>query len=477
LAHAQSQEEHVEQLNLAIADTVEQLSRILEDTLLVDDAINFDSLRVHDAPPELQIPANLSRRTIPPESVHKTLQRPTGLKALLPGVISRHEEAVRTAKADDERRAQEWTEREQRRLQALNDLELDHRVATEAFEAKKRQRNAEVDEFETAYRSGMNDAIVSYCSMVLERSTYPDDFPQNFSVAYTHSSKQIVVEYELPVPSIIPPISEYRYVKTKDQIAEKLRKPVEIKDIYQDIVASVALRTIHEIFESDQNGHIDVVCFNGFVRTVDPATGRDIAPHLISVRTTRQKFSEIDLGRIEKKTCLKNLGANVSRTPEEAQPVKPIVEFDMADSRFVDQHNLVSSLSSATNLMDLNPYEFEHLVANLFGQLGLESKLTRSSRDGGVDCVAYDSRPVLGGKVVIQAKRYKHTVGVAAVRDLYGTMINEGANKGILVTTSGYGPDAYDFARDKPIELIEGGGLLFLLQEIGVEARIAFSDQ
>ena len=65
-----------------------------------------------------------------------------------------------------------------------------------------------------------------------------------------------------------------------------------------------------------------------------------------------------------------------------------------------------------------------------------------------------NSRPVLGGKVVIQAKRYRHTVGVAAVRDLYGTMMNEGANKGILVATSGYGPDAFDFAKDKPIELI-----------------------
>ena len=50
--------------------------------------------------------------------------------------------------------------------------------------------------------------------------------------------------------------------------------------------------------------------------------------------------------------------------------------------------------------------------------------------------------------------------------------MNEGANKGILVTTSGYGPDAFEFAKDKPIELIEGGGLLFLLQEIGIEARI-----
>jgi restriction system protein len=69
----------------------------------------------------------------------------------------------------------------------------------------------------------------------------------------------------------------------------------------------------------------------------------------------------------------------------------------------------------------------------------------------------------LGGKVVIQAKRYRHTVGVSAVRDLYGTMMSEGANKGILVTTSGYGPDAFDFAKDKPIELIDGGGLLYLL--------------
>ena len=72
-----------------------------------------------------------------------------------------------------------------------------------------------------------------------------------------------------------------------------------------------------------------------------------------------------------------------------------------------------------------------------------ETKLTQASRDGGVDCVAYDNRPILGGKVVIQAKRYKNTVGVSAVRDLFGTMQNEGASKGILVTTSGYGRSSF----------------------------------
>jgi restriction system protein len=240
------------------------------------------------------------------------------------------------------------------------------------------------------------------------------------------------------------------------------------------VVASVALRTIHEIFEADQARHIDVVCFNGLIQTVDPSTGKDIRPHLISVRTIRERFCELELGRVEKRLCLKNLGAQVSPRPAEAQAVKPVIEFDMVDKRFVEQSDVLSDLESRPNLMEMNPFEFEHLVANLFGQMGLETKLTRSSKDGGVDCVAFDPRPVLGGKVVIQAKRYRHTVGVSAVRDLYGTMMNEGANKGILVTTSGYGPDAFDFAKDKPIELIEGGNLLYLLQQVGVEARIIF---
>jgi len=134
--------------------------------------------------------------------------------------------------------------------------------------------------------------------------------------------------------------------------------------------------------------------------------------------------------------------------------------------------DVLSDLESRPNLMDLNPFEFETLVANLFQQMGLETKLTRSSRDGGVDSIAFDKRPIVGGKVVIQAKRYKNTVGVSAVRDLYGTMMNEGANKGILVATSGYGPDAFDFAKDKPIELVDGGGLLYLLEQVGIKARI-----
>ena len=52
-------------------------------------------------------------------------------------------------------------------------------------------------------------------------------------------------------------------------------------------------------------------------------------------------------------------------------------------------------------------------------------------------------------------------------------MMNEGANQGILVTTSGFGAAAFNFVNDKPIELIDGGGLLYLLEtHAGTRARI-----
>jgi restriction system protein len=69
--------------------------------------------------------------------------------------------------------------------------------------------------------------------------------------------------------------------------------------------------------------------------------------------------------------------------------------------------------------------------------------------------------------------RYKNTVPVGAVRDLFGSVHNEGATKGILVTTSGFGKASFDFANDKPLELLSGTNLLYLLKEhAAVDAKI-----
>ena len=137
---------------------------------------------------------------------------------------------------------------------------------------------------------------------------------------------------------------------------------------------------------------------------------------------------------------------------------------------------VAQTLDESSNLAAMDWQEFEHLIREVFekefSSTGGEVKVTQASRDGGVDAIAFDPDPIRGGKIVIQAKRYANTVGVSAVRDLYGTVMNEGANKGVLVTTSDYGPDAYAFANGKPLILLNGANLLHMLEKHGHKARI-----
>lgn len=457
-----------------VAATMNELSQLLEATLKVDDRINFDSLRLPLHHPTFSPPSDLAKpcKQPRPNEYVPDIPEPTGLSRFIPGAKKRYEEAVASANERFRLAVKGYEAAEHARKGKLTQLQAAYEESKKTALEKARQRNAEVDELVASYQKCETAAVVAYTSMVLERSRYPEGFPQEFQLAYVPGSKQLVIDYELPEPNIVPVAEEYRYAKSKDEIEAKPRKAAHIKELYQDIVAAVALRTIHEVFEADQAGHIEVIAFSGFVNTIDRATGKARRPCLISVQVTKKRFLDVDLSKIDKKACLRNLGAHVSQSPNEMVAVKPVVEFDMVDKRFVEQGNILSDLESRPNLMDLKPFEFETLVANLFQHMGIESKLTRSSRDGGVDVVGFDKRPILGGKVVIQAKRYRNTVGVSAVRDLYGTMMNEGANKGILVATSGYGPDAFEFVKDKPIELIDGGGLLYLLEQTGVKARI-----
>jgi restriction system protein len=155
-------------------------------------------------------------------------------------------------------------------------------------------------------------------------------------------------------------------------------------------------------------------------------------------------------------------------------PIVPILTFNRDDRRFIEGRSV--SVNHGTNLAAMHWEDFEQLVRELFelefAKNGGEVRVTQASRDGGVDAVVFDPDPLRGGKIVIQAKRYTNTVGVSAVRDLYGTVINEGANSGILITTSDYGHDSYEFAKDKPLKLLNGGHLLAMIRKHGRKAYI-----
>ena len=184
----------------------------------------------------------------------------------------------------------------------------------------------------------------------------------------------------------------------------------------------------------------------------------------------------MDLANVEVKACFKKLKGVSAAKLHSITPIAPLLTMSRDDKRFVSSYGVADSLTEGDNLAAMDWEDFEHLIRELFEKefatSGAEVKVTQASRDGGVDAVIFDPDPLHGGKTVVQAKRYTNTVGVSAVRDLYGTMMNEGANKGILVATSDYGPDAYGFAKGKPLVLLNGGNLLHLLERHGHKARI-----
>jgi restriction system protein len=486
-------------LEAAVAD----LQQLLSATLEVDDFLDFRSLKKTAEHPRFN-PGRLGHALQPPQPEQVPAEPqfaqfapapPTGMSKLLGGK-NKHVQATAAAQQRFAEAHGQWQQHvmavQQGNAQALRDhqgteqdrqtklavAEQEYQAACAARQREVDEHNAEVDALASAFKKSEPQAILEYFTLVLANSDYPDSFPQSYRLAYVPESRQLVVEYELPTMDCVPIEREFRYVKTKDEISTVGRTAKDIRSLYSSVVAQVTLRTLHEVFEADRAGLVETVVFNGLVRTTDPGTGKPISPCLVTVRTTRDVLEEFDLAQVDPLACLDRLNASVSKKPGELAPVRPVLEFDMVDKRFIEETDVLSGLDKRPNLMDLTPTEFESLIQNLFAKMGLDTKQTRPSRDGGVDCVAFDPRPIFGGKVVIQAKRYRNTVDVSAVRDLFGTMQNEGASKGILVTTSGFGQASYRFAENKPLELIDGSNLLYLLAEnADLEAKIVMPDK
>lgn len=468
--YVESRAADVEEQNEDLAQRVDTLGAVLGSALQVDHHLDLGSLKREPDLPVWRY-ADLERPLPPPRPEQYAPPAPTGLARIFAG--GRYEQQRAAGAVAYEQARVRHVAAEQSRQEQLARRRRQYEQSVDAVREETGRRHAEIDAFRADLEAGDPDAVVSYFDLVLQRSSYPDGFPQQFRVAYVPESRQLVVEYELPTVDVVPAVRSYRYVRSTDSVTETARPPAQLRSVYASVVAQVTLRTVHELFGADRGRFLDVVVFNGVVDTIDRGTGRAVRPCVVTLRTTRETFEAVDLAHVDPRACLRHLAAGVSRDPAELTPVRPVLEFSTVDPRFVEESDALSVLDTRTNLMDLSPTEFESLIQNLFTTMGLEARQTRASRDGGVDCVAWDPRPIFGGKVVIQAKRYRNTVGVSAVRDLFGTLQNEGASKGILVTTSGYGQASFDFARNKPIELIDGANLLYLLKEhAAIDARI-----
>ena len=112
-------------------------------------------------------------------------------------------------------------------------------------------------------------------------------------------------------------------------------------------------------------------------------------------------------------------------------------------------------------LCEMDPFEFEKYVGRVFETKGYRGAVTSAQKDNGIDIRMHKG----GKKYAVQVKRYAahNSVGEPALRDFYGSFVDQGFEKGFFVTTSGFTPQALAWAKSRPIELIDGKAFLHMM--------------
>ena len=123
----------------------------------------------------------------------------------------------------------------------------------------------------------------------------------------------------------------------------------------------------------------------------------------------------------------------------------------LREKRFI--HKTVDTARKPQDLLDVSPSQFEQMVVELYSLRGYQAKRTGQTGDHGVNVIVQTPK---GEKWIVQCKRWRGAVGEPVIRDFYGVLHHEKADKGILITTGTFTPQAYEWARGKPLSLVDG---------------------
>ena len=184
------------------------LGGLLGQTLSVDDAVSFDSLKDQTPLPEfdggvLAVPRPAPTRSSIP---FRSTARAEGIVQLIPGSRKKYEAALAAANdARAESLAGGLNASTRRRCVAgrskspsvnldLAIAKRDHDETVAELERERANQHQEIHSFERAFLEGDSEAISKYFSLVFERSPYPEYLQLQFRLAFVPESRQLVVE-------------------------------------------------------------------------------------------------------------------------------------------------------------------------------------------------------------------------------------------------------------------------------------------
>jgi restriction system protein len=116
-------------------------------------------------------------------------------------------------------------------------------------------------------------------------------------------------------------------------------------------------------------------------------------------------------------------------------------------------------------LQQMDPYDFETFIADVWTHLGWDTRTVGKPGDRGIDVIATDE----DSKQLIQAKRYgpNTTVGSPEVQQYASLRLQEDAVDTVTIVTTGeFSCQAEDLAPDLDVTLVDGEDLLGVLDEL-----------
>jgi restriction system protein len=349
---------------------IAQVEGILRDGIELDHRVNWEALKDRHAfsvprpspPLTKQIPA-------PPLASHYAPSL-SWFQQLIPALQRKpREEADRRFKQVEQvwRGGKENIEREN--AQAIAEHEKAMRaweIQSQEFRDQRSAQHREVDLMRSRYTDKGSTGLNDYWEIVLHKSKYPDLFPKSFLLEYLPESRTLIVEYALPSMACLPSVKEVKYVQVRNMFQEAAVSQSWLNKSYDEVLYQIALRTLYELFQSDAAEVVDSIVFNGWVNSVDKATGQEVNACILSIQVNKSEFMAVNLAQVEPRACFKKFKGVSAAKLTELTPVRPVLQLNKEDRRFISPYDVVDALDSSTNIAAMDWQDFENLIRELF---------------------------------------------------------------------------------------------------------------
>lgn len=251
----------------------------------------------------------------------------------LPGADARHARRIEQANADYESAKRSWEDFEVARRTSLQAARAadEWRYAVWESEISALKENAET--LRRKVLNGEQRAVERCATRLLNQSIYPQDINREYSCSYVAGTKTMSIGCALPEPSTIPLAQGFRFSTRTNSIVEEHRTKHNREQLYRRLLCSIALRTAFELLSKFDSQTVSEVSIDGYVDTVDEATGKWGKAHLVGLSVSSDALDRVSLVGVDPIQCLLSLGGVVSNDALSLRNVLPRRQASAARAR------------------------------------------------------------------------------------------------------------------------------------------------